>query len=104
MPVSKRVRPIAIATFVLAVAVGGSRLFLSANPKPYETATVAKRDVVQTVPVNGTVESSAKIALHFQRSGKVRSIPVKIGDSVKAGAVLANLDTSVLEIQEREAQ
>ncbi len=45
-----------------------------------------------------------KVELSFPLSGTVKTVEVERGDSVKAGDVLATLDTAILEAKVREAE
>lgn len=49
-------------------------------------------NLTQTVLATGQVTSTTDLALSFKTSGIVSSIKVKVGDKVKKGQVLANLD------------
>lgn len=65
------------------------------NAKPkYTTEAVAKQDLTQTVSVTGTVEAAEEIELNFKISGRLASLPVKVGDSVSRGVLLASLESS----------
>ncbi len=70
---------------------------------------------VSTVPaelgsISGVVNSTGQVAplteakLSFRTSGRIVSIPVRVGDAVKAGATLASLDTTDLKIQVEQSQ
>lgn len=50
-------------------------------------------DLKQTVLATGQVVSSTDLNLSFNGAGTVKSIKVKVGDKVKAGQVLASLDS-----------
>lgn len=58
----------------------------------------------------GTVSASAvivplkKVELSFANAGRVKAVGVKVGDTVKAGQVLVELDTTLLEAKVREAE
>lgn len=56
------------------------------------TETVAVKDLVQTVLATGQVVSQTDLNLSFKASGSVRKVAVKVGQRVKEGDVLANLD------------
>lgn len=61
--------------------------------------------VTQTVSTSGTVQSPTEISLNFQNAnGPVKTLKVKIGDHVKAGQVLAQVDDSSAKIQLAQAQ
>jgi len=52
----------------------------------------------------GTFASANQATLSFQLGGRLKEIAVKEGDSVKAGTLLASIDTSTLDLQVAQAQ
>jgi HlyD family secretion protein len=58
----------------------------------YETITVSKSDLVQTVEVTGEIKPAARVELSFKNSGKIAKINVGVGDDVEQGDVLAELE------------
>ncbi|MDQ7814840.1 MAG: HlyD family efflux transporter periplasmic adaptor subunit [Patescibacteria group bacterium] len=58
----------------------------------YETAPVEKRSLQQTVEVTGEIKPAARIDLAFKNSGTIQAVNVKVGDVVKTGDVLAELE------------
>lgn len=80
----------------VAVVVVGGGLYMrgkNANKGPfYETAAVERGNVVQTVEVTGQMKPQSRIDLSFKASGKLQKLNVKVGDEVKAGDLLAELD------------
>lgn len=63
----------------------------SHQPVQYDTVKVQKGDLVQTVEATGKIESVDGVGLHFETAGTLAAVKVKVGDSVKAGDILANL-------------
>ncbi|MCL6443193.1 MAG: HlyD family efflux transporter periplasmic adaptor subunit [Alicyclobacillus sp.] len=62
-------------------------------------------DITQTIGVSGTIEIPAQVNLSFQGSGGVlTSLPVKVGDKVRAGQVVARIDDSTQRIQLSQAE
>ncbi len=45
-----------------------------------------------------------QVSLAFEQSGRIEKLLVQEGDKVKAGQVLATLNTNSLEIQAKQAQ
>jgi HlyD family secretion protein len=76
---------------------------------PAATASVQTQPVqlgtlTATVNTAGNIVPAQEVTLDFQTSGQVKTVNVQVGDQVKAGQVLATLDTSDLELQVANAQ
>ncbi len=99
---------IAALVIVAALAVAIT-LNLPANASPTPTApsiapqtqNLAASNNVKTI---GSLVSANQASLAFQAAGRVKEIDVKEGDQVKRGALLASLDTSILDLQVAQAQ
>lgn len=100
----KRKYKIIIGGVVLLVVAGIMGLWRPKSDAKYNSIEVARGDVVQTVSATGTVESKQKVALKFTNFGQISSINVKVGDTVKKGDVLAQLDSVKLELQLKQAK
>jgi len=70
----------------------------------YVTAPVERRDLVVTVTATGTLEPTNEVEVSSELSGTVRQVFVDNNDPVKAGQVLAELDTDKLEAQVTRAR
>ena len=70
----------------------------------YETILAAKTDLTQEVEVTGKVHPTQERFLAFERSGKVASAQVFVGEDVIAGQLLVSLDTSELRAQLRQSE
>lgn len=57
----------------------------------------------ETVTLHGNVDIR-QVSLAFEESGRISTLLVDEGDRVRAGQVLATLDTRALKIQEQQAQ
>lgn len=82
--------PLIIIVVVLVVVL----LKPDGNIKNIVTDIAKYTDLKETVLATGQVVSSTDLDLSFNTSGVVKSIKVKIGDKVKEGQILANLDQS----------
>ena len=96
----------------ISVAVGASLLIilgsiyisyqLKLKPK-LETVVVKKTTVTQGVNVDGTVKPAQDLGLAFEQGGTISKINVKVGDRVKAGQVLAELNNNGLSASVNQA-
>jgi HlyD family secretion protein len=84
-----------VLVVVFGVAVTGGYLGYSQFVAPKPASTVA------TV---GSLVSNNQAKLSFKTGGKLAELDVKVGDVVKAGAVLAKLDTTDLQQALNQAQ
>jgi HlyD family secretion protein len=67
------------------------------------TATIARRDIAQTVEATGTVEPIEIVEIKSKASGQILKMPVEIGSVVKSGDLLAQIDTVTVRNQYDEA-
>jgi RND family efflux transporter MFP subunit len=98
-----------VAALILAMSSGCQSLMpVEEVPMPpplvepgnitYTTVDVARGDMVQSVQGVGRLESIRMIDAFFKAGGgRVKSVSVKIGDGVKAGDLLLQLDTDDLD-------
>lgn len=77
---------------------------MSKSDTEYLTVIAEASDLVQTVSETGTINPVKEISLNFQSSGKVKSIDVKLGDSVSEGDLLATLDDSSILLKKAESE
>lgn len=83
---------IIVASVVGLVVVAGFALSRGGSKETLQTEVLAQQDIERTVLATGTVTSSVDLELGFKASGVVQRIPVKVGQKVKAGDILAQLD------------
>ncbi|MFB5673268.1 efflux RND transporter periplasmic adaptor subunit [Paenibacillus terreus] len=108
----RRKKTFIISGIVVVIAVAaGVYGYLKMNEQPVmtpvnQTVQVQRGDVSKTLEVTGTVEASKEINLNFTSSDdtKLTAVNVKVGDVVKAGQVLARLDSTDAEQAVREAE
>ncbi len=70
----------------------------------YEPVKVTRGDISATVSATGLVLPEREVNLAFAASGTIDTVKVDVGQAVKAGDVLAALDTTDLELAEKQAQ
>ena len=62
------------------------------TPTPVQTETLAEQTLRGTVEASGNVESTDTVYVYAEVSAPIESVPVKVGDKVAAGQLLAKLD------------
>ncbi len=83
-----------IVTLAIVVLIGGGVFASSRSNKGpfYETQPVERGLLRQTVDVTGEAKPQTRVDLSFKTNGKLENLLVTVGQSVKAGDVLASLD------------
>jgi HlyD family secretion protein len=79
-----------IGLIILVIIVIYALAHRSAGPT-FESASVAVGNVVEKVSVTGSISPLSKADLAFKKSGVVSAIPVKVGDKVKKGDLIASI-------------
>jgi HlyD family secretion protein len=104
-PRKSRVRLIVPLLLVVVVAAIAAWWFLQ-PAKTADTATVRRGTIISTVETTGKLEADTSASLAFKTGGRVEKINVKQGDTVRAGQVLAQLESTDLErgVQTAQAQ
>ncbi len=69
-----------------------------------QTAIVQRGNLVATVSAAGNVSAPEDAVMAFQQSGRVNKVNVQVGDAVKKGQLLMELDTTDLELALRTAK
>ena len=81
----------------LAVAAGAAYYFFSSNSKQettYLTESVTRGNVEKTVVASGSVESVNEVNVGAQASGKITKLYVKLGQEIKKGEMIADIDST----------
>lgn len=93
---------------VLAVVIIGAAYFTfgpdRAKAISYTTQDVTSGDLTVTVTATGNLEPRNQVEIGSELSGNVAKVNVDVNDEVKAGQVLAALDTTRLKAQVLQAE
>jgi multidrug efflux pump subunit AcrA (membrane-fusion protein) len=97
-------RLLVLAPLVASALLGCAALGSDPQPTPVPTPVtvekptyqVARGDVVLEASLTGSVVLTNPIALSFKEDGRLKSLAVQVGDTVKKDQVLAQLDVSDL--------
>ncbi|MHB8055050.1 MAG: efflux RND transporter periplasmic adaptor subunit [Candidatus Aminicenantales bacterium] len=85
-------------------APGAAAAEVSFGTMPVKVETVARRRVSEKMIFTGVIEASRKINITPETSGKVARILVEEGQAVRAGQLLAELDTASISLQLQQAE
>lgn len=110
---NKTIKIAAIIILLAGLIGGGIFIYLrivssntanTANETPLQIAKATGGDLVLYANGTGTIMPAEESSFGFNTSGQVSEIYVKIGDQVKAGDVLAQLDDTDAKIELAEAE
>jgi len=89
---------------LLVLAVSSLSLFAMGGPSLVETTKLVKGEVNPLQEFVGTLKFDKSSSLAAQNSGVVKSINFEVGDEVKKGKTLVQIDADVLNAQIRAAK
>ena len=102
---SKRKRYIWIAIAIVLLLLLARGVFFSKPPAPsYATAEARVADMENSVLASGTLEAVRQVSVGAQVSGQVKSLKVKLGDEVRQGQLVAEIDDLTQQNDLRNAQ
>src|SRR3989344_3215503 len=81
---------------VLILLVGGWYFFLGQGKSVDATFTVSSGDFNEQINVSGTVTATRNVALGFATNGRIAGTYAKVGQHVRAGAILAEIENGDL--------
>lgn len=96
-----------IALGLALVVVGGLAWWLLAPAKPkaqFLTVAAKKADIESAVLATGALEAFQQVDVGAQVSGQIKSLKVDLGDSVKKGQLLAEIDPRLQQNDLKKAQ
>ena len=84
---------LSMAGFVILGVTAAFYYFRGDTHPDYMTVPVSRGDIETTVLASGTVESDNLVSVGAQVSGQLKSLQVELGDTVKAGQLVAEIDS-----------
>jgi len=103
-----KTRGIAASITVGVVVIGGSAWAVlgrsSAEIDAGRLATIERGDVAKSVVATGRIEPISKVEIKSKANGIIKDMRVEVGDRVKVGQVLVELDKDNLAARLREAR
>jgi macrolide-specific efflux system membrane fusion protein len=95
-PLQKSLLALGIVLTLSPGAMAVKRYFGPGKPA-YLTATVGRASLESTVMATGTLQAYHQVDVGAQVSGQLKSLRVDLGDQVKKGQLLAEIDPEVLQ-------
>lgn len=89
----KHRRLLIIAGAVLCTSIAAWLWLRPAPPPPLQLAPVVRGNIEQVVEATGTLKPSRLVSVGAQVSGRIETLHVKLGDKVKAGDPIADIDS-----------
>jgi HlyD family secretion protein len=105
MSSKQRIPALAIVVLLAGLAAGcGAGPTAAAGPVSVQVARAAKGQITAKLNLNGTVQSQAQVAVLPEVAGRIVRLNVRMGGEVKAGDVIAELDSAVYKAQQKQAE
>ena len=109
---TRKGKTIAAIAAIMILALAGSYTYYSqviaasqtAGGSQVQTAVAQRGDLAVSASGTGTLIAQTDATFGFNTSGLVTDVYVKIGDQVEAGQVLAQLDSTLVQMKYEEAQ
>jgi len=100
----KRILFLLVGVVVAGIVIGASLLRSNNRLDSSKLAQVERGDIARSVVATGKVEPLAKVEIKSKASGIIKELFVEVGDRVRPGQVLAELDKEELRARVREAR
>lgn len=92
-----------VVLVVIAAVVAGVFYSSAASAPSITTGKAVNTALSVTVTASGKIEAASRADVFAPTAGKLASVAIKDGDSVKAGQRLATMDTAPLKLQVKQA-
>lgn len=92
--------PAALIILIIAAAI----YFTRPKPQVYEFIAAERGELLQEVSVTGRVKPAESVELAFETGGKISRVYASVGNSVRAGQIIAALENGELAAQLLGAQ
>ncbi|MGD8202761.1 efflux RND transporter periplasmic adaptor subunit [Pantoea sp. FN0305] len=89
---------------IIAVVITWALLHQRQKPAEFLTATAEQRPLQQAVLADGTLTASKLVSVGAQASGQIKRLRVELGDQVKQGQLVAEIDSMTQQNALQNAQ
>ncbi|SJL83168.1 macrolide transporter subunit MacA [Vibrio palustris] len=99
-------RKIVFIPLILLIIAGGAYILMAPEPeKPqYTTQPVTRGNIEKTVLATGMLHASTMVEVGAQASGQINRLAVNLGDDIKQGQLVAQIDSMTQQNTLKEAQ
>jgi len=95
LPTTRRGRLFSLIAVVGVAVLAAGWWMLRTPPAPtLALSPVTRGDIEQTVEATGTIDAFKRVSVGAQASGQVKSLKVQLGDTVKEGQLIAEIDAT----------
>jgi macrolide-specific efflux system membrane fusion protein len=94
LPNTRRGRVIAVVIFLLLIAAVAGWALRPAKTPALATSPVVRANLEQTVEATGSIEAFKLVSVGAQASGQIKALKVQLGDKVKTGDLIAEIDST----------
>lgn len=98
-----RARLLSALVGLVLIAAGITWWWWPEPPPKLATSPVVVADIEDTVVATGTIEASQLVSVGAQASGQIKSLKVVAGDQVRVGDLIAEIDSTTQENNQRNA-
>lgn len=95
---------LAIVALLAMAYVGYRQIFARPSDARFIAEAVTRADIEDTVLANGTLQAFKQVSVGAQVSGQVKSLKVKLGDTVRKGDLVAEIDSLTQQNTLRSAE
>ncbi|MCF7749874.1 efflux RND transporter periplasmic adaptor subunit [Bacillus subtilis subsp. subtilis] len=104
LPTTRRGRVLLLIVVLAAVAAIVAWPLRKPAAPALATTPVSRGDIEQTVEATGVIDAYKLVSVGAQASGQIKSLKVQLGDTVKEGDLIAEIDATTQQNQVLNAQ
>ncbi len=104
LPITRRGRLLLSIIVLVAVAAIVAWYLRKPAAPALATTAVTRGDIEQTVEATGVIDAYKLVSVGAQASGQIKSLKVQLGDTVKEGDLIAEIDATTQQNQVLNAQ
>lgn len=104
LPRTRRARLLLLLVVLVLIAAIVAWMLRKPAAPTLATSPVSRGDIEQTVEATGVIDAYKLVSVGAQASGQIKSLKVQLGDTVKEGDLIAEIDATTQQNQVLNAQ